>query len=107
MKLDYSDHIKSKNYSLYKPKIIDNRLEKIYEDLRLLVESEYDWEGYGLEKPKQSTKTKTESFLLSFLDILDEAGYTWVDPLRIVRDQIQFFTYVGIIFPNTDRSIDV
>ena len=80
MKLDYSEPIKSKNYSLYSPKIIDNRLEKIYEDLRLLVESEYDWEGYGLEKPKQSTKTKAESFLLLFLNILDEAGYTWIDP---------------------------
>ena len=76
----YSVLIKSKNLNFYRPKIIDNRLEKIYKDLRSLVESEYDWEGYGLEKPKQSTLLKAESFMSSFLNILDEASYVWVEP---------------------------
>ena len=70
----------SVNLNLYRPQIIDSRLEKIYKDLRLLVESEYDWEGYGLEKPKLSTLLKAESFMSSFLNILDEAGYVWVEP---------------------------
>ncbi len=64
----------------YRPKIIDSRLEKIYEDLRSLVESEYDWEGYGLKKPKQSTLLKAESFISTLLNLLDEASYVWVEP---------------------------
>ena len=76
----YHRFIISKNLNLNKPKIIDSRLEKIYKDLRLLVESEYDWEGYGLEKPKQSTLLKAESFISSFLNLLVEASYVWVEP---------------------------
>ena len=76
----YSEPIKSKNLNLHNPKIIDNRLEEISKELRSLVESEYDWEGYGLKKPKQSTLLKAESFISSFLNLLDKASYVWVEP---------------------------
>ncbi len=70
MKLDY-------NSSLL---VILGRLEKIHNDLRSLVESEYDWEGYGLKKPKRSTLLNAESFISSFVNSLDEASFVWVEP---------------------------
>lgn len=77
---DHNNPTKSANTRIYKSIIKDNRLDRIYEDLKLLVESEYDWEGYGLEKPKHYTILKTKAFISSFLNILDEAGCIWADP---------------------------
>ena len=58
---------------------IDNRLEKIYKDLRSLVETEYNWEKYGLQKPERATLLKAEAFVSSFLNILDKTSL-WFDP---------------------------